>query len=163
MKKPVFRHSQLTYTLSAILTIPLLIDFCTACHLFPLWLAWSLFTLIGIISCVRLWFAFSQKCYKFAWGLIGQVVLGAVVLTFFQLSYTHIIQTPVSNPETPAILDIAPPIPALDSIHSDDKDNSKEKEGKETYKKLKKDSDKKSEIKIHKEENHIESNKHNSK
>lgn len=117
MKTPVFKHSKLVYAISAILTIPLLIDICTACHLFPLWLAWFLFTLVFIVSCLRLWFAFSQHCYKFAWGLIGQLFLGGAVLTFFQLSYTDVIETPVSHPVTPAVVNIAPPvIEGLDSV-----------------------------------------------
>ncbi|MCH5238166.1 MAG: hypothetical protein J1E95_10295 [Muribaculaceae bacterium] len=125
MKKPEFRFSKLTYSISAILSIPLLIDFCTACHLFPLWLAWSLLILIIIISGFRLWFAFSQHCYKFAWGLIGQIFLGAGVLTFFQLSYTNVIETPVSHPETPAVINIASPILNMDSVSKDQKQDLK--------------------------------------
>lgn len=116
MTKPVFKYSKLVFAISAILTIPLLIDICTACHLVPLWIAWLLFTLICGISAVRLWFGFSQKCYKFSWGLIGQLILGGAVLTFFQLSYTNVIETPVSHPVTPAVVDIAPPVIAHDSI-----------------------------------------------
>ena len=123
MKKPSFKHSKLLYGISAILTIPLLIDICTACHLFPLWLAWCLLTLIGVICCIRLWFAFSQHCYKFAWGLIGQLLLGGAVLTFFQLSYTNVIETPVSHPVTPAVVDIAPPeIVGIDSVSKSSSD-----------------------------------------
>lgn len=134
MIKPVFKHSKVVYAISAILTIPLLIDICTACHLIPLWIAWILFTLICGISAVRLWFGFSQKCYKFSFGLIGQLLLGGAVLTFFQLSYTNVIETPVSHPITPAVVDIAPPIISHDSIpktaerypdHRTDVDNSK--------------------------------------
>ena len=132
MKKPVFKYSKLSYALSAILTIPLLIDFCTACHLFPLWLAWTLLTFIAIISCFRLWFAFSQHCYKFAAGLIGQLLIGAGVLTFFQLSYTNVIETPVSHPETPAIINIASPIPALDSVGSPNKSDHHVEKNKNT-------------------------------
>lgn len=117
MNKPQFKHSNAWYIASAVLTIPLLIDICTACHLFSLWIAWLLFAVILIISAVRLWHAFSQKCYKFAWGLIGQLALGAAVLVFFQLSYTNVIETPVSHPVTPAVVDIAPPVIKLDSNH----------------------------------------------
>ena len=117
MNKPVFKHSKGVYIASALLTIPLLIDICTACHLFSLWIAWLLFTIICGISAVRLWFGFSQKCYKFSWGLIGQLLLGAAVLTFFQLSYTNVIETPVSHPITPAVVDIAPPDLDIDTIH----------------------------------------------
>lgn len=108
--KPSFSHDKLLYTLSAILTVPLLIDICTACRLFSLWIAWSLFTLIGAISLIRLIFAFKQHCYRFAWGLIGQLALGGIVLGFFQLSITNVIETPVSHPVDPAVVNIAPPV-----------------------------------------------------
>ncbi|MCH5241823.1 MAG: hypothetical protein J1F67_05300 [Muribaculaceae bacterium] len=117
MKKPVFKHYTVWYAVSAILTIPLLIDICTACHLFSLWIAWVLFILIGAISIVRLWFGFRQQCYKFCWGLIGQLLLGAGVLIFFQLSYNKVIETPVSHPITPAVVDITDPFLELDSAH----------------------------------------------
>lgn len=117
MTKPVFKYSKLCFIISAILTIPLLIDICTACHLFSLWIAWLLLILIGIISIIRLWYAFSQHLYKFAWGLIGQLLLGLAVLLFFQLSYNRVIETPVSNPVTPAVVDIVDPIEKLDSTH----------------------------------------------
>lgn len=118
MKKPVFSHDKLLYTLSAVLTVPLLIDMCTACHLFSLWIAWLIFTLIGAISLIRLFFAFRQKCFKFAFGLLGQLILGGLILTFFQLSYTNVIETPVSHPVTPAVVDIAPPVLIHDSVKS---------------------------------------------
>ena len=121
MTKPVFKHSKLLYSISAILTIPLLIDICTACHLFSLWIAWFLLFLIAGISAVRLWFAFTQKCYKFAWGLIGQLMLGAGVLIFFQLSINNVIETPVSHPVTPDVVDIAPPVILPDTSKSKDK------------------------------------------
>lgn len=124
MKKPEFSHYKLLYALSAILTVPLLIDICTACHLFSLWIAWLLFTLIVIISLIRLFFAFKQKCFKFAFGLLGQLILGGAVLTFFQLSYTNVIETPVSHPVTPAVVNIAPPIIVHDTIKSNTDHNS---------------------------------------
>lgn len=117
MKKPVFKYSQIWFVVSAVLTIPLLIDICTACHLFSLWIAWLLFFLICIISFVRLWYAFRQQLYNFAWGLIGQLLLGAGVLIFFQLSYNRVIETPVSNPITPAVVNITNPLLELDSTH----------------------------------------------
>ena len=117
MNKPVFKHAKLWYGASAVLSIPLLIDMCTACHLFSLWIAWLLFFLIVLISGVRLWFAFGQRLYKFAWGLIGQLLLGAAVLIFFQLSYNRVIETPVSHPVTPAVVNIEDPFEALDSVH----------------------------------------------
>lgn len=123
MNKPVFRYSKFCYILSAILTIPLLIDICTACHLFSLWLAWLLFFLICIISAFRLWFAFRQKLYKFSWGLISQILLGAAVLIFFQLSYNKVIETPVSHPVVPAVVDIQDPFLELDSTRKEDKKN----------------------------------------
>ena len=115
MTKPKFKYAKTCYVISAILTIPLLIDICTACHLFSLWIAWLLFFLICIVSTIRLWFAFAQGLYKFAFGLIGQILLGAAVLIFFQLSYNRVINTPVSNPVTPAVVNIADPILELDS------------------------------------------------
>lgn len=118
--KPVFKFSVLCYAISAVLTIPLLIDICTACHLFSLWIAWLLFFLICMVSAVRLWFAFRQHCYKFAWGLIGQILLGAAVLIFFQLSYNKVIETPVSHPVTPAVVDISDPFVQKDSTHKND-------------------------------------------
>ena len=117
MNKPVFKYSKIWFAASAVLTIPLLIDICTACHLFSLWIAWLLFILIGGISLVRLWFGFKQKCYKFSWGLIGQLLLGAGVLIFFQLSYNKVIETPVSHPVTPAVVDITDPLLKIDSTH----------------------------------------------
>lgn len=116
-QKPVFKYSTAWFAASAVLTIPLLIDICTACHLFSLWIAWLLMILIGGVSLVRLWFAFKQHCYKFAWGLIGQLLLGVGVLIFFQLSYNRVIETPVSHPLTPDIINIANPILELDSTH----------------------------------------------
>ena len=117
MNKPVFKYSKVWYAASAVLTIPLLIDMCTACHLFSLWIAWILFILIGAISIVRLWFGFRQACYKFCWGLIGQLLLGAGILIFFQLSYNKVIETPVSHPVTPAVVDIQDPFAPNDSLH----------------------------------------------
>ena len=124
MNKPTFKYAKLCYVLSAILTIPLLIDICTACHLFSLWIAWLLLILIFLISCIRLWFGFRQHLYKFSWGLIGQIALGAAVLIFFQLSYNRVIETPVSNPITPAVVDISDPFKALDSVHKPSNKNT---------------------------------------
>ena len=115
--KPVFKYSTACYAISAVLSIPLLIDICTACHLFSLWIAWLLFFLICIVSFLRLWFAFKQHCNKFAWGLIGQLLLGAGVLIFFQLSYNRVIETPVSHPVTPAVVDIIDPFQKNDSTN----------------------------------------------
>ena len=135
MIKPIFKYSKVFYAVSAILTIPLLIDMCTACHLFPLWIAWILFFMILGVSIVRLWHAFSQHLYKFAWGLIGQLALGAAVLLFFQLSVNRVWETPVSNPVTPAVVDIVNPFQALDSVHKAQAAKSAEKEAtKETHK-----------------------------
>lgn len=119
MKTPVFKYSNVWFAASAVLTIPLLIDMCTACHLFSLWIAWLLFFLICLISIVRLVHAFAQHLYKFAWGLIGQLLLGAAVLIFFQLSYNRVIETPVSNPLTPAVVNIADPLVKPDTLRRD--------------------------------------------
>lgn len=117
MQKPQFKYSKLCYAVSAVLSIPLLIDICTACHLFSLWIAWLLLILIGAVSCIRLWFGFKQHLYKFSWGLIGQLLLGTAVLVFFQLSYNRVIMTPVSHPVTPAVVNISDPFLTVDSIH----------------------------------------------
>ena len=117
MNKPVFKYSQVWYAVSACLTIPLLIDICTACHLFSLWIAWVLFILIGCISIVRLWYGFKQHCYKFSWGLISQLLLGGAVLVFFQLSINRVIETPVSHPLTPAVVNINDPFLVKDTTH----------------------------------------------
>lgn len=127
MNKPVFKYSKLCYAISAVLTIPLLIDICTACHLFPLWIAWILLILIGAVSFIRLWFAFRQHLYKFSWGLIGQLFLGAGVLVFFQLSYNRVIETPVSNPVTPVVVNITDPFLQKDSIHKNQHNTEKHK------------------------------------
>lgn len=138
MQKPVFPHSKAWFIASALLTIPLLIDMCTACHLFSLWIAWLLFFLICGISIVRLVFAFKQQLYKFAWGLIGQLLLGAAVLLFFQLSYNKVIETPVSHPVTPAVVDIVNPIEEIDSTRkvNEEKNINKQESEKENDKKL---------------------------
>lgn len=115
--RPVFKYSKACFAISAILSIPLLIDICTACHLFSLWIAWLLLILIGAVSIIRLIFAFKQHCYKFAWGLIGQLLLGIGILIFFQLSYNKVIETPVSHPVTPAVVDVTDPFLNLDSVH----------------------------------------------
>lgn len=127
MQKPQFKYSNIWFTISALLTIPLLIDICTACHLFSLWIAWLLFFLICLVSIVRLWHAFAQHLYKFAWGLIGQLLLGAGVLIFFQLSYNRVIETPVSNPITPAVVDIKDPLIKPDSVHKTAKPETDDK------------------------------------
>ncbi|MBD5357012.1 MAG: hypothetical protein HDR88_08435 [Bacteroides sp.] len=109
MKKPVFKHCNTIFTISWILTIPLLINICTGCNLFSFWVSWLLFYLILIISIIRIVYGFKQHCYKFSWGLIAQLALGAVVLAFFQLSFNHVIKTPVSDPVTPTEFTIEPP------------------------------------------------------
>ena len=115
MKKPVFNYSNALYTASWILTVPILIDICTACTLFSVWLVWILFAIVVIISLIRLVHGFAQKCYKFSWGLIAQLLAGAIILAFFQLSFNHVIETPVSNSVTPDVLEIANPIQLNDS------------------------------------------------
>lgn len=119
MKKPLFKHCNTIYTISWILTIPLLINICTGCNLFSFWVSWFLFALIFIISVIRLIHGFSQHCYKFSWGLIAQLALGAVILAFFQLSFNRVIVTPVSDPVTPDKLSIKVPAIIDDTIHND--------------------------------------------
>lgn len=124
MKKPVFNHCNTIYTIAWILTIPLLINICTACNLFPLWLSWAIYFIVLILSAVRLVHGFRQHCYKFAWGLIAQLILGALILTFFQLSVNKVIKTPVSNPVTPTELKIKTPA-LVDSINNAENESIK--------------------------------------
>ncbi|MDE5675738.1 MAG: hypothetical protein K2I44_10420 [Muribaculaceae bacterium] len=130
MDKPQFSYCNTIFTISWILTVPLLINICTGCNLFSFWVSWILFFLITIISIIRLVHGFRQKCYKFCWGLIGELLLGACVLGFFQLSFNDVIKTPVSHPVTPTVVDIAPPVvldPDSVSMKKDAKDFVKEK------------------------------------
>ncbi len=137
MKKPVFPHCNTIYTISWILTVPILIDISTACTLFSFWIVWLLFFLVSILSIIRLWHGFAQKCYKFSFGLLAQLVLGAVILGFFQLSFNDVIQTPLSHPKTPDIVEIANPMLEVDSIKTNPLD------GKEDTEKVHKESEKK--------------------
>lgn len=115
MKKPVFSYCNTLFTISWILTVPILIDISTACTLFSFWLVWLLYFLVLIISIIRLWHGFAQKCYKFCFSLFGQLALGAIILGFFQLSFNNIIHTPFSKARTPDIVDIANPVLVVDS------------------------------------------------
>lgn len=126
MKKPVFPHSSTVFTISWIITIPLLINICTGCNLFSFWVSWVLLAVISLISAVRLVYGFRQKCHAFCWGLISELLLGAVVLAFFQLSFNHVIQTPVSDPITPTVVKIAPPV-VLDADSGLHKEKATEK------------------------------------
>lgn len=132
MKKPIFKHCNTVYTVSWILTVPLLINICTGCNLFSFWVSWLLFILILALSSVRLVFGFKQHCYKFSWGLLAQLLAGALILAFFQLSFNKVIKTPVSDPVTPAKLTIAPPkiIEPSDTISSKKSKTSEHKETK---------------------------------
>ncbi len=137
MKKPVFPHCNTIYTISWILTVPILIDISTACTLFSFWIVWLLFFLVSILSIIRLWHGFAQKCYKFSFGLLAQLALGAAILGFFQLSFNDVIQTPLSHPKTPDIVEIANPMLEVDSLKTSPHD------GKEDTDKTHKESEKK--------------------
>lgn len=137
MKKPVFNYSNALYTISWILTVPILIDICTACTLFPVWIVWVLFAIVLIISTVRIIHGFAQRCFKFSWGLIAQLLVGAAILTFFQLSFNHVIETPVSNSVTPDVLEIANPIQLNDSSASHDNKKAKDTVRKASSEKVK--------------------------
>lgn len=115
MKKPVFNHSSIVFTISWILTLPILIDICTGCTLFSFWIVWLFYLAVLIISIIRLAHGFRQKCYKFCWGLIAQLLLGAGILLFFQLSFNDVIQTAVSHPVMSYTLDVKDPIAENDS------------------------------------------------
>lgn len=115
MKKPVFNHSNTLYTISWILTVPILIDISTACTLFSFWIVWLLFTLVFILSSIRIWHGFAQRCFKFSWSLISQLLLGAAILAFFQLSFNNIIHSPFSHSVTPDVVEVANPVLVVDS------------------------------------------------
>lgn len=110
MKKPQFPHCNTLYTIGWILTIPILIEISTCCTLFSIWIAWLLLFIVTIISGIRVFQGFRQKCYKFSWGLLAQVALGFVILAFFQLSFNHTIQTPMSHPVTGDVVEVSEPI-----------------------------------------------------
>lgn len=116
MKKPVFHHSNTVYTLAWIFALPILIDICTGCTLISFWIVWMCFAVVLVLSIIRIIHGFRQKCYKFSWGLIAQLVLGAAILLFFQLSFNNVIHTAVSNPIAPPDVRVANPI-LPDSAH----------------------------------------------
>lgn len=119
MKKPVFPHNNLVFTLSWILTLPILIDICTACTLFSFWLVWLLYFMVIIISCVRLFFGFKQKCYKFSWTLIAELIIGGAILLFFQMSFNDQIKNALNHSVKPDVLEISNPVnlhPQSDSL-----------------------------------------------
>lgn len=118
MKKPVFAHCNTIYTLSWILAVPILIDISTACTLVSFWIVWVLFFLVLFLSAIRLWHGFAQKCYKFCWSLIAQLVGIATILLFFQLSFNNVIHTPLSHSVTPDIVEIANPVLVEDSMNN---------------------------------------------
>lgn len=122
MKKPVFSYSYGLFTISWLLTVPILIDISTACTLFSFWIVWLLYALVLIISIIRLWHGFAQKCYKFCFSLLGQLALGAIILGFFQLSFNNVIHTPFSKAKTPDIVDIANPVLVADSAKNKNQD-----------------------------------------
>lgn len=150
MKKPIFPYCNIIYTISWVLTVPILIDISTACTLFSFWLVWLLFVLVLIISIIRLWHGFAQKCYKFCLGLIAQLLLGAAILGFFQLSFNNVIQTPFSHPLAPDIVEIANPVLEVDSLKP--KSVKDIHEVKETSKTKTSDTEKKT----HEEKTHVQ-------
>lgn len=133
MTKPVYKHCNTIYTISWILTVPILIDICTACTLFSFWIVWLLFFLVLILSIIRLWHGFAQKCYKFSWVLIAQLLLGAAILCFFQLSFNNIIHTPLSHSVTPDIVEIADPVLVADSTEKVGRDKALDIQSSKTH------------------------------
>ncbi len=109
MKKPVFHHSNTLYTLSWILTVPILLDISTACTLLSFWLVGLLYFIVLAISLVRIGHGIAQKCWKFCLSLGAQLLAGALILAFFQLSFKGIINTPFSHSKAPDIVEIANP------------------------------------------------------
>lgn len=122
MKKPVFPHCNTLFTISWILTLPILLDICTACTLISFWLVWFFYFLVLIISIIRLWHGFAQKCYKFSFGLLAQLALGAAILIFFQLSFNNVIHTPFSHSVSPDVVEIANPVILQDSAKNKGKE-----------------------------------------
>lgn len=119
MKKPQFEHCNTIYTVAWILTIPILIDICTCCTLYSFWIVWLLFLIVSVLSLIRVWHGFLQKCYKFSWGLMAQLALGFAILGFFQLSFNHTIDTPLSHAVSSDIVEIANPVLDHDSAFRD--------------------------------------------
>ena len=115
MKKPLFRYSNTVYNISWILTVPILIEISTACTLFSLWIAWFLYILVLILSIIRLVHGFAQRCYKFCWSLIAQLLLGAIILGFFHLSFNNVIHSPFSHSVAPDVVEVANPVLVADS------------------------------------------------
>ncbi len=125
MNKPQFNHSNTIYTISWILTVPILIEISTACTLFSMWIAWVLFFLVALLSLIRIWHGFAQKCYKFSISLFSQLVLGFIVLGFFQLSFNNVFHTPFSHSLKPDIVEVANPVLVVDSTKNKPADPEK--------------------------------------
>lgn len=147
MKKPEFPHCNTLFTISWILTLPILIDISTACSLISFWLVWLFYFLVLIISIIRLWHGFAQKCYKFCFSLLGQLALGAAILVFFQLSFNNVIHTPFSHSVAPDIVEITNPVQPADTVKEKGKDQAPEVEINYPGKTESKQTDKKSEKK----------------
>lgn len=109
MKKPVFHYSDTLYTISWILTLPILLDICTACTLFSFWLVVLLYFIVLGINIVRIGHGVAQKCWKFCLTLFFELLAGAIILAFFQLSFKGIINTPFSHAKAPDVVQISNP------------------------------------------------------
>lgn len=118
MNKPEFKHSNTIYTISWILTVPILIEISTACTLFSMWIAWFLYFIVLFLSIIRIFHGFAQKCFKFCLSLMAQLLLGAIVLGFFQLSFDNIIHTPLSHSKEPDVVEVVNPMLEVDSVKS---------------------------------------------
>lgn len=118
MKKPVFHYSNTLYTISWILTLPILLDICTACTLFSFWLVGLLYFIVLGLNIIRIWHGLAQKCWKFCISLFLQLLAGALILAFFQLSFKGIINTPFTHSDAPDIVEIANP--ATDTVKGKD-------------------------------------------
>lgn len=118
MKKPVFHYSNTLYTISWILTLPILLDICTACTLLSFWLVVLLYFIVLGLNLIRIWHGIAQKCWKFCISLFLQLLAGALILAFFQLSFKGIINTPFSHSDAPDIVEIENP--ATDTVKGQD-------------------------------------------
>lgn len=110
MKKPQFRHSDALYTATWLLAIPILVEICTACTLYSMWIAWVLLFFVAVLVIWRMVFALKQKCWAFAGSLFGQLALAVAILIFFQLSFNNVIQTPLSHPVSTDVVEVSNPI-----------------------------------------------------
>lgn len=116
MKRPQSRFDYPLYTATWIIALPILVEICTGCTLFSLWIAWVLMAVVTILVVWRGTIAARQKCWSFVASLASQWLVGVGILVFFQLSFNNVIETPVSHPVSEDVVDVANPIQHADSV-----------------------------------------------